>query len=100
MSNPPSALDLVVEWFNTNTKFRAVASAKGEAISLTSPTQKAWLYLAEYKRWGVSPGLYLLEDLAAASDFGEWKPRGIPPVGDPTFFATVMELLENGPKPF
>lgn len=100
MSNPPSALDLVVEWFNTNTKFKAVASTKGEAIALSNETQKAWLYLEEYKRWDVTPGLYLLEDLAINTDFRNWRPRQIPPVGDPNFFKVVLDLLENGPKPF
>jgi hypothetical protein len=96
----PSALDLIVGWFNTNTKWHAVPSSKGEAIALTNSTQKAWLYLEEYKRWDVPSGLYLLEDLAATLEFRDWRPRQIPPVGDPNFFTTVLDLLENGPKPF
>lgn len=99
MNTTPDALFLVVGWINDNTKYHAKVTAN-QVIAIEGAMQKAWLYLEEYKRWGVPPGLYLMADIGGEPDYREWSPRPMPALGDPNYFKTLVELLDDGPKPF
>lgn len=99
--NEPGPTELIMEWLHTNSPYKATLSKKGNGdpfnIEIRGKGQVAWLYLQEFKRWSVKPGLYLLADASAVE---AWKPRELPPLGDPSYFDALLTHLKDGPKPF
>lgn len=95
----PAAKDLIIDWLNANTGYKAKMTWNGNAIKIEGRKQVAWLYLEHYEIWDIKPGLYLLAELKNY-DTENWPSRELPSIGDPDYFPVLVGHLKDGPKPF